>query len=1104
MTTRFYYKTLVLLTANNLLAYIKPKIVHSGKLLFILITLLHFAWTSQGQERITISGRQLRIEQVLKKIEAQTGYMAWMEDGLLDKAPRIDVDVHNLTLEQALEVIFRNLPLSYKVIGHTIVINRRKVVPVLREIRGTVFSEGQPLESASVQIKGSRKGVITGPNGEFFLVRNPSDTILIISSVGYETLEISISEMPVLRIELSKSVQELDEPVVIAYGTTSKRINPGSVGTLNSLQVGIQPVTNPLLALQGRIPGLFIQQTTGVTDGEVKVHLGGQNSISGGNEPFYIVDGVPFPTSSLIQTGGGIILYGSPLTYLNPQDIESISVLKDADATSIYGSRGANGVILITTKKGHRGKPQITFSSAVGTGKVASKMKLLSTPEYLVMRREAFKNDQAEPDPTIDYDLLTWDTLRNVDWRKALIGHTGRIHQQRLSVSGGTQRTSFQSSVTYRRETTVFPGDFFNDKGFFHTNVRSTSANRNLIAVFSIIGAIDRKVLPISDPTFAALTLPPNTPSGYNTDGSFNWTPGYNNPYPILCQLYKARGSNLITNANITYNPWKGFKVKANFGLTSTILQEITPIPVTTLDPAYGITTSSSTFAHNNVFSWIAEPQLEYTRYLGRGKISLLSGVTFQHIQTNSKLISATGYTDPSLLEALDGAAALSVVNQGFSQYRYVGAYARIKYELKNSYIAEFTGRRDGSSRFGPDRQFGTFGAFGIAWLISEETWFKKKWLKVANFAKLKVSYGVLGNDQIFDYEYLPTWRPTTTFYGSRAALVPVRLYNGEYGWESNHKLNMGIETAFWNNRIQLAMSYYRARSSNQLVSYPLSGVTGFQSVQGNLGAVVLNRALEFEINTLNVSSNVFKWITSFNLTIPKNVLKAFPKLEASKYRNEYVIGKNLNVLKAFHFTGIDKNTGLYIFEDVDKDGRISFPNDFTAYKSVNQQFYGGMLNKISYKGLDIDIFIQFVKQSGFNYISPYYVYSSIWAPAPGMSVNQPNYVLNRWQEVGMEAGIQQFTQRLGSAAYNAFNNFTQSDAIISDASYLRVKNFSVSYELKNKMLSKIRVTQVKLFLQAQNLFTYSKYQGLDPENQNLSNTIPPLRIFIIGTDINF
>ncbi|PWV47065.1 SusC/RagA family TonB-linked outer membrane protein [Chitinophaga sp. S165] len=1097
MTTYPDYKTLILVTANYLLSYLKPTPAFSGRLFFILITSLLFFDVTVGQERVTLSGKQLSIEHVLHVIESQTGYLAWVEDGVFNKSTKVDIEVVDLEIQKLLDLIFNNQPLNYKVIGRTIVITRRKDGTTLHVIHGTVISEGRPVESASIQFKGTSKGTITGPTGEFSLTGNISDTVIIVSCVGFELRELVIRDDVTLQIELSKAAQELDEPVVIGYGTTSRRTNPGSVGTLNSMQIGIQPVTNPLLALQGRVTGLFVQQMTGMSDGEVKVRIGGQNSIQAGNEPLYIVDGVPFPSATLIQAGDGIILYGSPLANLNPQDIESISVLKDADATAIYGSRGANGVILITTKKGRPGKSKITVATAVGLGRVASQMRLLSTPEYLMMRWEAFKNDQVEPDPTVDHDLLSWDSTRNVDWQEELIGQTARIFQERLSVSGGGKLTTFSISTSYRKETTVFPGHFYIAKGFLHASLQTSTKDKKVTASFSSLGTVDKKVLPSSDPTFPALTLPPNAPAGQNADGTFNWTPGFTNPYASLNQVYKATGNNLILNGNLTYNPYKGFNVKINLGRTSTFLKEITPVPVSTLDPAFGITTSFSNFAQKKVLSWIAEPQLEYTRYVGRGKITLLSGITFQDIQTNSQFLSATGYIDPSQLETTEGAASTFVVNRGFSQYRYNGVYARVEYDLMNRYIAEVTGRRDGSSRFGPDQHFGTFGAFGIAWLLSEEPWFKKKRSKIFDFAKLKFSYGITGNDQIGDYEYLSTWSNSPYKYANRLGFVPERLYNSEYSWETNRKLNIGLETALLNHRVRLGISYYHGRCFNELIDYSLSTVTGFESVRGNFGVVILNSAVEVEINTINIKNRSFKWTTSFNLTFPSNILEAFPKLDKTIYRDQYVIGKSLNIFKAYHFTGVDKNTGIYTFEDVDKDGQITFPNDLTVNKVLSQTFFGGMQNSITYKGLRIDIFIQFNRQTGYNYLFE-------GSLAPGMQANQPKVVLNRWRDPGIATGVQQFTQRYGVDAYNAYSIFSHSDAKVSDASYLRLKNLSMSYDLTRSILKTKCLERVKLYLEGQNVLTINQYQGLDPENQNINNAIPPLRIVMIGVEVGF
>ncbi|OMP80053.1 SusC/RagA family TonB-linked outer membrane protein [[Flexibacter] sp. ATCC 35208] len=1078
----------------------RKKSLLSIKVLLVLSIIFITNQSVWGQGRITISGKQLTLSVVLQQIESQTGYTFWMEDGAVDKSRRVDIEVSDIPLDQLLGFVFRNQPVTYKVIGQTIVVKSGPVISKKQVIQGIVVSDGQPVESASVQLKGSLKGVITNTRGAFLLTANPGDTILVVSCVGYEIREVNTVDNKFLQIEIHRTVQQLDEPVVIGYGTTSRRSNPGSVGTLSSGQIDIQPVTNPLLALQGRIPGLYIQQTTGLSDGGIIVNIGGQSSVESNNTPLFVVDEVPFSSNPLIQTGSSIVPQGSPLSYIHPLDIENISVLKDADATAIYGSRGANGVILISTKRGGVGRNQMSATSELGIGKIGTRMKLLNTAEYLMMRREAFANDQVQPDPNVDDDLLSWDTIRNVDWQKELIGKTGYIMQDRLSVSGGSKAITYYAAGSYRKETTTFPGNFYNKKGFINSNISTTWGKRKIALNCSLLGTIDDKTLPYEDPTSIALRLQPNAPPGYNPDGSYNWASGYRNPFAALHQLYKAHGSNLIVNTGVTYSPWKGVRLKTNLGLTSTNINEITPVPVSTIDPTLGLTTSYSTFGKSRVTSWIIEPQFEYVKYLGPGKMTFFLGATLQGINRSSELLYATGYTDPAALETTDGAASITTVDKMYTEYKYMGFYMRLRYDFYNRYIAEVTGRRDGSSRFAPERQFGTFGAFGLAWLFTEEPWFKFKKRKLLNFGKLKISYGNVGNDQIGDYKYLSAWSPLIYTYSGIVGLSPTRLYNSDYGWESSRKINFGFEGTLMKDRIQFSINYYRATTFNQLVRYPLSSVTGFPSLQGNLPAVIKNTAIEFELTTINVRKRLFTWTISANVTLPRNRLTSFPKLAASDYATVYTIGKSVYSTKAFHFTGVDKNTGAYTFEDTDKDGQISFPNDLTSYKNVSKSVFGGILNEFSYKQFSVSLFIQLVKQNGFNYI---YNNRGLTTLVPGTSANQPKYVMTRWRQKGMNTNVQRFTQQGGSDAYNAYGVYLASDAGISDASFLRLKNISLSYLLKKQHLITTTLPKIKFMLQVQNLFTLSSYNGEDPEIQT-NFGIPVVRVLLMGVEMNF
>jgi hypothetical protein len=544
----------------------------------------------------------------------------------------------------------------------------------------------------------------------------------------------------------------------------------------------------------------------------------------------------------------------------------------------------------------------------------------------------------------------------------------------------------------------------------------------------------------------------------------------------------------------VSYQLFRGLSAKISAGYTMLTMNEVSTVPVNSVDPAYGVTTGFASFADNTIHTWIAEPQLEYKRDIGKGKLTMLVGTTFQQNTQSGRSLYAFGFVNDALLENIGAASSVDVVSSSVTDYKYSAVFSRITYDLGERYLFNLTARRDGSSRFGPDKQFANFGAAGIGWIFSKEKIIAKK-IPSLSFGKIRLSYGTTGNDQIGDYQYLNSYVSTSYPYQGVSGLYPSRLFNPDYSWEINKKLETGLDLGFFHDKILISGNYYRNRSSSQLVGYPLAPTTGFSSVQSNLAAVVQNAGMEFTVNTINIKTKDFIWKMSLNLTIPRNKLIAYPGLQNSSYATTYVIGKPLSVVQKFHYTGVDPITGVYTFEDINKDGQITYPEDLTAFKSITQNYYGGLENIVEYGGLQLAVFFQFIKQSGKNYL-----YNSF--SAPGFFGNQPDVVLGRWQKPGDKTNVQQFTESYSSPAYNAFaSSQYEGDNAISDASFIRLKNISLSYRFPPSVLQRLRVAGLQVFLHGQNLLTLTHYIGLDPQNQS-PGFLPPLRELTAGIQL--
>jgi TonB-linked SusC/RagA family outer membrane protein len=1069
----------------------------------LLAGFLHASAAGFGQAKVTLSLRNAPLEKIFDAIEKQSDYTFWYDNDVLKNIHPIDIDVRDVTIDEALISCCLNLPITYSITGKMITIKIKSGDHNLVQkvsVQGRVMNEkGEPVVGAAILIKGTKNGTQTDPTGHFSLdVLSGTETI-IISSVGYESREIKLTGKSSIEVILKISVSSLDETVVKGYYNTTKRLNTGDVSTIDAKTIAEQPISNPLEALEGRAPGLYITQQSGFTGGGFTVHIRGLNSINSGNNPLYIIDGIPYPSVPVANSdaSAGNFNGGNPLNSLNPLDIESVSVLKDADATSIYGSRGANGVILITTKKGSAGATKANASLYFGAGQIARKMDLLKTQTYLQMRRDAFVNDNQIPNASNAPDLVSWDTTRYTDWQKTLIGGTSRITDAETSLSGGNDNTQFLFGLGYHQESSVFPGN---------TGARRVSANLNLshssrdqklkFTVFGNYSVFNNNQYG-TDLTTAALTTAPDTPPIYDSSGKINWDGGrFNNPYGIMQRNYLSNTGTLLSHAEISYQLNSHLQILVNGGYNDIHIEEVLTNPKTSYTPRFHISSGNSIFSNGSLQTWIIEPQIQYKSLIGKGSLQILIGSTFEQDINQAKSIQGTGYTSDALLSDMQAASSLNVTNLNQTNYKYEAFFGRINYSWQDRYLLNITGRRDGSSRFGPGKQFANFGAVGAGWIFSKTAWMQKHF-PLLNFGKLRASYGTTGNDQIGDYQYLDTYSPTYYTYLGVSGLISTRLYNPDYSWETNKKLEAGLELNFWNSRISTVISWYRNHSSDQLVGYPVPLITGQSSVQSNLPAVVQNTGWEFVLSITPIKSLSFQWYSSINLTIPSNTLLSFPNLASSPYANIYEVGKPLYIRKRFHYTGVDEEKGIYTFEDVNHDGIVSYPEDLTAYKEVAQTYYGGFENSFEYRSLRFDIFFQFVKQTG-----PNYLYSTF--NAPGRMSNQPTYVLDNWKKPGDQKPVQEYTQAFGSDANSAYLT-TQSfgDNAIGDASFIRLKNISLSYSFKPSVLQKIHATALSLFIQAQNLFTITDFQGLDPENQNIS-VLPPLRIVTAGFRCSF
>lgn len=1078
--------------------------IHLSAFYFLLVALLLLlTHVSHAQEKITLSFKQAPIGTVFKAIEDQCPYRFFYDDSLLVGCKPVTITIQHAPLDQVLGICFKDQPITYKIVEQTIVVKRRPKPSVAggSGLSGYVQTPDGPLEGASIRIKGTSAGTTSDQNGYFNFSHRSPGAVLQISAVGYESAEAVATGEPLV-VTLKLSPKRLDESVVIGYGKVSRLANTAGLSQVSAAQLERQPVTNVLSALSANVSGLAITQSTGLPGSGFKVQVRGQSSLSSGTDPLYVVDGVPFPSTSLVASGtsGPVLPFSSPLAAINPADIESITVLKDADATAIYGSRGSNGVVMITTKKAKEGSTSVDLGALTGIGAITRSLQFLNTSQYLQMRHEAFANDGASPQP-YDYDVNgTFDTTRYTDWKKQLIGGHSSITNINGSVSGGSKQTQYLLSGGFIRETPPIPGNFRDDKGSAHFQASHSSLDGKLRSSISAMYLDETNHLPSTDPTALIANLPPDAPSIYDSTGALNWLGGaFMNPYAALKQPYQVHTSNLIATTTFDYRIFKGLRLQVDGGYNQMLVDEQKLYPLSTFYPGYGLTSGSATYAHHSIKTWNLEPQLHYRRSIGGGLLQALAGATFQSTRDASESISATGFAGDALLGNIKAATTLNVdANDGYL-YRYNAFFGRLSYDWQDKYMLSLSGRRDGSSRFGPGRRFANFGAVGAGWVFSKEA-FASALAPVVSFGKIRGSYGLTGNDKIGDYVYLDAYQPTARPYLGGPGLYPVRLLNPDYSWETNKKLEVALELGFAKDRVYYTLSYYNNRSSNQLVGYALSAVSGFTSVQYNLPATIRNSGWEMELTSQNISGKYFSWKTSFNLTIPTNKLVAFPGLEGSSYATTYIIGKSLDTKPLYRSLGVDPATGAYQFASA-ASGQATlyptYPADLVTSKRVGRSLYGGLENSLQYRGWSLVFLFQFVKQTGYNYLGTAFT-------APGFYGNQPTEVLARWQHPGDHTTVQRFTQDYASDAYNSFSNAVYyGDNAISDASFIRLKNLVFSYSLPSAACERLHLKATRVFVQGQNLLTITGFKGMDPETQYMIY-LPPLKVWTAGIKVTF
>lgn len=1090
----------------------------------LLVTALHVSAGVYSQ-KVTISVKATPLEKVLNQIKQQTGYSFFWSDQLIAQAPAVSVRLKEATLTQALDACLRGLPLVYEIREQERFVYIKPAAnkpPVVTEelpapkkdstwtITGRVTDEqGLPLGGASIRVKGSNTAVSCDAKGYFKLTTRPAHTILVISFVGYKDGEQLVSGSTSLAITLSPGNSELDQIQVIGYGsmTTAKRLNTGDVTTITAEEIRKNPVNNVLEAIQGKVPGLFIQQVTGQPGGAFTMRLrSAANFSAGAPAPLVVVDGVMYPGGTLPLSSNttygtaNFLKGGSGLNYINPNDIESISVLKDADATALYGTSGAYGVVLITTKKAKQGAPpSLNANIYTGISVLGATAKLMNTQEYLMLRREALKNDGATAGP-LDKDLNgTWPEDRYQDFREDLLGSNAQTTNASLTYNGGSQNTGYMISGSLRNNGNIQRHKGASTDGTIRFSLNSnTNDNKFSISLSGAYLSSKSNMVPMDFSTDVTLAAP-NAPPLFLPDGSINWSEGANDVADDINKQYENVTNNLLGNGSLVYKPIKQLTLRADVSYNEMAGREFMGYPTTTKPPTY---TNAALETHSlvhtyNVRTISVSPYAAYSmKVFGKGDLNMTLGGRVDNKLSTFNEIHGEGFASDALLRN-PAVGSKVTTSYGSTPYRSLGAYAIVKFIWDQKYIVNLNGRRDGSTKFGDGKKFGNFGSVALAWIFSEESFFRKL-APFISFGKLRGSTGLIGGDAVGDFAYLSIYQALTGTYQNKSGLVIGRLANPALSWEKNRNSEAGIELGFFNDRVFAEVSAYRNIATNQLIGQPMPSVTGVTSMPVNSDATIRTSGWEMSLSATAIKTKDFSWTVRGNISIPKSKLVKLPV--STTLAANYVLNKPVTGVLLYKYEGINPQTGYYRFTAAngttdDYMFGLDEQKDKTEFLDLAPTFYGAFQNGFRYKRLSLDLTFNFTKRVGKNIMAQQPL------PFGYMGINGGTYWLNRWQKPGDITDV----PRISTSVFDWFRHFyyQESTGAYSDASYVRLQNVSIRYSVNPQSLRKLGVKDLSIYLQGQNLLTISDYGGLDPENLDAA-TIPPMRVFTAGINLTF
>jgi len=1115
-----------------------------GMLVQVFLFTLVLASESKAQKTqsvkevyVELGFESVKLKKVFSHIESKTDFRftIYENEEYLEKT--FSLQRKKISVEDLLTQISRETGLVFQQINNNIGIKkgsryelkrqeRVEIIIQSRTVTGKVTSmeDDESLPGVNVVEKGTSNGTVTDLNGNYSLDVSEGATI-VFSSVGYTTEEVEVGNRSTLDLVMAQDLKQLQELVVVGYGTQKRADITGSIAKVTEKEIQNIPVTAVDAMLQGKVAGVQVVQNSGAPGAANFVRIRGNNSLFGENRPLYVVDGVPMNevTTNVLNAGGQLTTGNNDI---NPNDIESIEILKDASATAIYGSRASNGVVLITTKRGKSGKAKIEFNMYTGTQQVWRQLDVLNAQQYEDYMVESINNENTFRDA--GNQIAIPDEIRtngiDTDWQNEIF-RTAPISNYNLSMSAGNDKTQYYTSLSYFDQKGTVVGQSY-DRVTGRINIDHQATDKlNIGSNLTVSYSKNNRVFSDFDgrnPIGAALIARPNLPV-FNDNGSYSQDQlGENfNPVQLTREIpFKSTQKRVIGNIFAEYNLLENLSIRTTWGIDNLSDRQERFIPNTLL----GVEFAQANAAFYEELVWVIETIATYRKIINEDNdFSFMIGNTLQNSDENF-LRTGGSQAGSNIVTTVNSISVPDLPAHEISQWGLVSYFGRLNYNYKDKFLLTGTLRADGSSRFPDGNKWGIFPSGSVGYRLSSEQFMQD--LNFINDLKLRASYGVVGNQELGDnFPGRPRYNTGSNYTGSFPGINIGNIPNPNLSWESTAQTNIGLDLAMFNNRVNITADVYEKVTSDLIFRKNIPRSAGFfGNADGfNLGEVE-NRGLDLAISTVNIQGE-FTWSSNFNINFNRNKIKSLPDFDPENptatdffieqdggfgtdgARSVYRVGEPIGSFYGWFVDGIDPATGGILYVDTNDDGGLGF-DDRTIFGNAQPLHTGGFTNNFSYKGFDMNVFMQWSYGND--------VYNQTGAVLEQMAGynNQSTDILDRWQQPGdqTDVPIAVFNDVTGRFTPGA-NNTEISDRFLEDGSFLRVKDITLGYSLPQSLIDNVNISNVRIYGSVRNAFTFTNYTGFDPESQNVAAvtsigidylTQPVPRTFILGIDVQF